>query len=60
MRLFSMGLRKLAAAVCATAVLTCLLAVPFSAQEKRMPQTAGVDNSKMGPYRALAQLAYAA
>ena len=24
-----------------------------------MPQTAGVDNSKMGPYRALAQLAYA-
>jgi SAM-dependent MidA family methyltransferase len=37
-----------------------LLAVPFSAQEKRMPQTAGVDNSKMGPYRALAQLAYAA
>ena len=60
MRLFSIGLRKLATAVCATAVLTCLLAVPFSAQEKRMPQTAGVDNSKMGPYRALAQLAYAA
>lgn len=25
-----------------------------------MPQTAGVDNSKMGPYRALAQLVYAA
>ncbi len=30
------------------------------AQEKRFPQTAGVDDSKMGPYRALAQLAYAA
>ena len=25
-----------------------------------MPQTVGVDNSKMGPYRALAQMAYAA
>ena len=31
-----------------------------AAQQKKMPQTAGVDNSKMGPYRALAQLAYAA
>jgi len=30
------------------------------AQEKSFPQTAGVDDSKMGPYRALAQLAYAA
>jgi hypothetical protein len=30
------------------------------AQEKRTPQTAGVDNNKMGPYRALAQLAFAA
>jgi len=32
----------------------------LSAQEKRAPQTAGVDNTKMGPYRALAQLTYAA
>lgn len=31
-----------------------------AAQEKRFPQTAGVDDSKMGPYRALAQLAFAA
>jgi hypothetical protein len=31
-----------------------------SAQEKRAPQTSGVDNTKMGPYRALAQLALAA
>jgi hypothetical protein len=30
-----------------------------AAQEKRAPQTAGVDNTKMGPYRALAQLAFA-
>ena len=30
------------------------------AQERRNPQTAGVDNTKMGPYRALAQLAYSA
>jgi hypothetical protein len=29
-------------------------------QERKTPQTAGVDNTKMGPYRALAQLAYAA
>jgi hypothetical protein len=41
------------------ALLVCTFAAPLSAQEKR-PQTAGVDNSKMGPYRALAQLAYAA
>jgi hypothetical protein len=31
-----------------------------SAQEKRTPQTVGVDNTKMGPYRALAQLALTA
>jgi hypothetical protein len=30
------------------------------AQERKNPQTAGVDNNKMGPYRALAQVAYAA
>ncbi|MFY9527656.1 MAG: hypothetical protein WBC04_07420 [Candidatus Acidiferrales bacterium] len=30
------------------------------AQEKHASQMAGVDNTKMGPYRALAQLAYAA
>ena len=29
-------------------------------QERKLPQTAGVDNSKMGPYRSLAQLAFAA
>ena len=38
--------------------------LPFSAvprsQERKAPQTAGVDNTKMGPYRALAQLAFPA
>jgi hypothetical protein len=42
------------------ALLVCTFAAPLRAQEKRAPQTAGVDNTKMGPYRALAQLAYAA
>jgi hypothetical protein len=49
-----------AATLLAAALLACTFAAPLSAQEKRVPQTAGVDNSKMGPYRALAQLAYAA
>jgi hypothetical protein len=31
-----------------------------AAQETHQPQTAGVDNTKMGPYRALARLTYAA
>ena len=44
-------------------VVWVLCAVPefnTRAQEKHFPQTAGVDDSKMGPYRALAQLSYAA
>ncbi len=44
-------------------VVLALCAVPkfnTRAQEKHFPQTAGVDDSKMGPYRALAQLSYAA
>src|SRR6202011_4297680 len=48
------------AATCTVALLACTLAAPLIAQEKRAPQTAGVDNTKMGPYRALAQLAVAA
>jgi hypothetical protein len=31
-----------------------------SPQEKRAPQTAGVDDTKMGPYRALAQVIFSA
>ncbi|MDP9147454.1 MAG: hypothetical protein M3N22_07320 [Acidobacteriota bacterium] len=46
------------------AAMFLLLGIPASvltsAQEKRFPQTAGVDDTKMGPYRALAQLAFAA
>jgi hypothetical protein len=42
-------------------LLSCtVLKFNTNAQEKRFPQTAGVDDSKMGPYRALAQLSYAA
>ena len=33
-------------------------AVPASAQEKKVAQQNGVDNTKMGPYRALAQHIY--
>ena len=42
------------------ALLVSSTTPPLCAQERRAPQTAGVDKTKMGPYRALAQLAYAA
>jgi hypothetical protein len=44
------------------AVLFLLLATSASlyGQEKKSSQNFGVDNTKMGPYRALAQLAYTA
>jgi hypothetical protein len=38
-----------------------VLALPFAnsaAAQAKAPQTAGVDNTKMGPYRALATLAF--
>ena len=56
----SITLRIMALCGLTAAFLGCASAAPLSAQEKRVPQTAGVDNSKMGPYRALAQMAYAA
>jgi hypothetical protein len=56
----SIRFHLLALTAFAVALLVCIMAAPFSAQEKRAPQTAGVDNTKMGPYRALAQLALAA
>lgn len=56
----SSRLYALAVTVSAVALLVCSVAAPLSAQEKHAPQTAGVDKTKMGPYRALAQLAYAA
>ena len=56
----SVGIRCAAAGAFIAAFLLSTLAAPLSAQEKRTPQTAGVDNTKMGAYRALAQLAFAA
>jgi hypothetical protein len=45
----------------AFAIVVSLALVSLSvAQDRKNSQTAGVDNTKMGPYRALAQLAYAA
>jgi hypothetical protein len=41
-------------------LLPVALASISAAQERKNPQIAGVDNTKMGPYRALAQVAYAA
>jgi hypothetical protein len=56
----SIRFRSLVVTLFTAALLVCSLAAPLCAQEKRAPQSAGVDNTKMGPYRALAQLAYAA
>jgi hypothetical protein len=56
----SIPLRRLSAIVVTAALFVFTLAAPLYAQEKRAPQTAGVDNTKMGAYRALAQLVYAA
>jgi hypothetical protein len=53
-------LRNVVTSSLIAAFLVCAATASLLAQEKRVPQTAGVDNSKMGPYRALAQLAYAA
>jgi hypothetical protein len=44
----------------AALLLIVTTAANAPAQDKRVPQSSGVDNNKMGPYRALAQLAYAA
>jgi|GEM_PF-1656868 predicted RNase H-like HicB family nuclease len=51
------SLRKFAGLFLSGCLLVLFLAVPAPAQSK-VPQTAGVDNNKMGPYRALAQLAF--
>jgi hypothetical protein len=56
----STRLHVLPVAYCTIALLLGVSAAAVRGQEKRVPQTAGVDNSKMGPYRALAQLTYAA
>jgi hypothetical protein len=41
-------------------LVLCSVAARAGTQETHQPQTSGVDNTKMGPYRALARLAYAA
>ena len=44
--------------LCCCGLLAVGLASSCMAQEKKVTQTAGVGNSKMGIYRALAQLSY--
>jgi hypothetical protein len=46
--------------VLAVAMASGAAAKQANAQEKKSPQTAGVDDTKMGPYRALAQLSFTA
>lgn len=40
-------------------LLAAAMVTSVWAQEKKAPQSAGVDNTKMGPYRALAQHTFA-
>jgi hypothetical protein len=47
-------------AVLVVLLLTTAAVWSGSPQEKRTPQTAGVDDTKMGPYRALAQVIFTA
>jgi gamma-glutamyl:cysteine ligase YbdK (ATP-grasp superfamily) len=49
---------KAIATFLAALLLAALTAAPAPAQEKKVGQTNGVDNSKMGAYRALAQHIY--
>lgn len=46
-------------AVSVALLVAAFAAGPGTAQDKKVPQSAGVDNTKMGPYRALAQHIYA-
>ena len=46
--------------MCACFVLGACIVLPCRAQEKTVTQSAGVDNTRMGAYRALAQLSYEA
>jgi hypothetical protein len=59
--MFPFGRIRFAVILSTLAFLFCNLSkFETVAQEKRFPQTAGVDDSKMGAYRALAQLTFAA
>lgn len=44
----------------AISIFALAVAMPSTAEEHRVTQLAGVDNTAMGPYRALAQLAFQA
>ncbi|HKW57934.1 MAG TPA: hypothetical protein VJN42_11310 [Candidatus Acidoferrum sp.] len=46
-------------AILSALVLCAMNCGASAAQEKRAPQSSGVENTKMGPYRALAQHAFA-
>jgi hypothetical protein len=46
--------------VTASLVLAATVAMPCFAENTKVTQTAGVDNTKMGAYRALAQLSFQA
>lgn len=48
----------LTSAAAVALLLSWSIVFPAAAQEKKVPQSAGVDNTKMGAYRALAQHAY--
>jgi hypothetical protein len=59
-RYFPKKLSKTLFWVVAASMMSFLAAGTAWAQEKKLPQTSGVDDTKMGPYRALAQLAFEA
>ena len=50
--------RKIIAPAFAIILFVAAAFCPAAAQEKKAPQTAGVDNTKMGAYRAIAQHAF--
>ncbi len=59
-RLNFIFIRSLFTIVVAVCLATSPLGFASPQAAKRSPQTAGVDDTKMGPYRALAQLIFAA
>jgi hypothetical protein len=56
----SAKIRGSLAGMAACLILAIVVAVPSGSQESKVTQTAGVDNTKMGAYRALAQLSFLA
>jgi hypothetical protein len=60
MHAFPRHLTSLAGAIVVGLALFSIHSSTAFSQEKKAPQVAGVDNTKMGAYRALAQVAFAA